>query len=83
MIDNLPRVNVQETALNIIRLMRQNHIDNFELMQKLHYSSPANLYAWKNGKNVPSADNLVKLAYIFGCDIKDILVIDYPEGANK
>ena len=79
----LPEVNVSETSLNIERLMRQKHISNFDLMMKLRYSSPTNIYAWKRGKCVPSADNLVKLAYIFGCDIADILVIDYPEGASK
>jgi DNA-binding XRE family transcriptional regulator len=52
-------------------------------MMTLHYSSPTNIYNWKNGKYLPNADSLVKLAYIFGCDIKDILVIDYPEGENK
>ena len=81
--DGLPKINIQETSLNIIRLMRQNHIDNYELMMKLHYSSPTNIYGWKNGKNIPSADNLVKLAYICGCSVEDILVIDYPEGAEE
>lgn len=76
---DLPKINIQETSLNIIRLMRKNHIDNYDLMMKLHYSSPTNIYSWKNGTNIPSLDNLVKLAYIFGCGIEDILVIDYPE----
>ncbi len=80
---DLPKINIQETCLNIMRLMRQNHIDSYDLMMKLHYSSPTNIYYWKNGRNIPSTDNLVKLAYIFGCDIADILVIDYPEGASK
>ena len=80
---NLPEINTQETALNIIRLMRQNKIDNYDLMMTLHYSSPTNIYNWKNGKYLPSADSLVKLAYIFGCEVTDILVVDYPKGANE
>lgn len=80
MVMELPKVNIQETSLNIIRLMRENHIDTYDLMMKLRYSTPTNIYYWRSGKTVPSVDNLVKLAYIFGCEINDILVIDYPEG---
>ncbi len=81
--NDLPEINILETSFNIRRLMRKNHLDNFDLMMKLHYSSPTNIYSWKNGTNVPNIDNLVKLAYIFDCKIEDILVVEYPEGARK
>ena len=72
---NLPSIDKVETGENIRRYMRKTHIDTLDLQYSLGMTSPSTIYAWRQGRILPSAENLVKLASIFGCKIDDILVI--------
>ncbi len=74
--DELKRVDGFETGINIKRMMRLRKIDTYELSQKLGMRSTTSIYAWTQGKIIPSTDNCVKLAQIFGCTVDDILVLE-------
>lgn len=76
----LPRVDKDKTGENIKRLMRLNKIDAFELSQTLGHRSTTSVYQWLQGRIVPNADSLVKLAAIFNCKLDDILILE--EGKN-
>lgn len=76
----LPRVDKDKTGENIKRLMRLNKIDAFELSQTLGHRSTTSVYQWLQGRIVPNADSLVKLATIFNCKLDDILILE--EGNN-
>lgn len=76
----LPRVDKYKTGDNIKRLMRLKKIDAFELSQILGLRSTTSVYQWCQGKIVPNADSLVKLARIFNCTCDDILIVE--EGNN-
>lgn len=78
----LPTIDSKKTAENIKRLMRLNRLDTFDLAMALKMRSTTSIYAWTQGRIIPSADNLVKLAAVFGVRIDDILVISKDGGLN-
>lgn len=69
-------INREETGDNIRRLMRKNKVSTFDIMAYLHLTSPTSIYAWTQGRVMPSADNLVRLADIFKCTVDDIIIVD-------
>ncbi len=70
------RVNVQETGLNIKRIMKQNNLGVIDLQEACGCSTNQSVYKWFQGKNLPTVDNLVILAGLFNCPIDNILCID-------
>ena len=72
--DDLPNLDKVKTGENIKRLMRLNKISIYELQMIFAFQSPRNVYSWTCGNTVPSADNLLKLSYIFKCSIDEILI---------
>lgn len=72
-----PRVNTEKTGKRIIELREKAGLSVRMLADKLGYERPQLIYDWQKGKMVPSADNLVALAYIFGVKIEDILITEF------
>lgn len=70
----LPNLDKLKTGENIKRLMRLNNINTYELQMTFGFASGRNVYSWMRGETTPSADNLIKLAYIFKCSVDDILI---------
>lgn len=75
MAEKLPAVDKEATGENIKRLMRKVKIDTYELANVFGVRSTTSIYAWTQGKILPSADSLVKLAHIFNCTVDEILVV--------
>lgn len=47
-----------------------------ELQEVFGFATPQAIYKWQHGTAMPTIDNLVILAAVFGCRIDDIIVID-------
>jgi hypothetical protein len=47
-----------------------------DLQFAFKFQSATNLYKWSRGEVIPSAENLVKLAYLFNCKVDDILIME-------
>lgn len=69
-------VNREETGKNIKRLMKQNKVTTFDIMSYLKLTSATSIYSWTQGRIMPSADNLVRLADLFHCGVDDILIVE-------
>lgn len=80
---NLPAIDVAETGKNIKSMMDSNGISVRELQEVLGFNTPAAIYKWIWGKNLPAVDNLAVLAWFFGTSIDQIIVIDFPEDEWK
>lgn len=80
MAGKLPVVDKEATGENIKRLMRKAKIDTYELANVFGVRSTTSIYAWTQGKILPSADSLVKMAHIFNCTVDEILVIAEVSG---
>lgn len=72
----VPIINIIETGKNIDRLRKENNLSIKELSQILGFTTPQAVYKWVHGKNLPTLDNMVVLAYIFHVTINEIIVTE-------
>lgn len=68
-------VDVTETGKNIKRMMNEAGITITELSNMILVSY-VSIRFWRNGRSLPSSDNLANLAEIFNCTMEDILVFE-------
>ncbi len=71
----MPTVDLVRTGQNICRLRKQAGLSTADLQTALGLSSPRAIFKWQRGDCLPTVDNLVILAALFGVRIDDILVI--------
>lgn len=71
---NYPVIDVTATGLNIANLRSAAGYTVKDLQSILGFANPQAIYKWQNGINLPTVDNLVILAEVFGVKVDDILV---------
>ena len=76
--NTLPSIDMAATGTNIVRMRRQTGMSVQDLQQIFGFSTPQAIYKWQHGEALPTVDNLVILAEVFGVEIGDILVLNYP-----
>ena len=64
---NIPTVDLAQTGTNI-------GLSVHDLQMVFGFNSPQAIYKWQNGVALPTVDNLIVLAALFGVLIDDILV---------
>lgn len=74
-----PRINVRETGLQIYKMMDANKITVKDIQKRCRLATVQGVYKWLNGKNLPTLDNLVILADVFGTTVDSILVVERKE----
>ena len=72
----MPTVDMVRTGQNINRLRKQTGLSTADLQAALGLASPRAIFQWQHGDCLPTVDNLVVLAALFGVRIDDILAID-------
>lgn len=77
--NDIPVINMKETGRKIRRIMDNNGVNVNDVQDGLNLASKASIYFWLNGRNVPSVDNLVALAYLLNVRIDDLLVVEMVE----
>ena len=70
----IPVINMVATGQNITRLRKQAGLSVANLQQIFGFTTPQAIYKWQRGTALPTVDNLVVLAAIFGVKIDDILI---------
>lgn len=70
----MPCVDMIGTGRNIATMCKAKGIKAKDIANKIGVSDVA-VSKWKNGKAIPTIDNVVILAHIFGVTINDIIVI--------
>ena len=73
------KVDMIRTGENIAKLRREKHLTVRELQDAFGFSTPQAIFKWQRGETLPSLDNLVILAEVFGVSIAEILMISRPE----
>jgi len=68
-------INMEATGMNISRLRKAAGITVRELQEIFGFGSPQAIYKWQHGLTLPTIDNLVILAVVFGVSIDDIIVL--------
>lgn len=72
----MPTINVAATGANITKMRKAAGLTVKDLQNIFGFGTPQAIYKWQNGTALPTVDNLVVLAAVFGCKIDDILVVE-------
>ena len=73
---NIPTLNLAATGKNITGLRIRAGLTVRDLQNVFGFATPQAIYKWQNGLAMPTIDNLIVLAAIFGVGVDEILVTD-------
>lgn len=69
-----PVIDMTATGMNIVRMRQNAGLTVKNLQDIFGFSTPQAIYKWQRGTAMPTVDNLVILAAVFGVTIDEILV---------
>ena len=67
-------IDMAATGNNIVRMRRQNGLSVQDLQRVFGFSTPQAIYKWQRDTAMPTLDNLVVLAAVFGTTLDAIIV---------
>ena len=71
--NRIPVIDVTATGTNIARLRANAGLTVKDLQDVFGYNTPQAIYKWQRGTALPTVDNLVVLAAVFGVRLDDIV----------
>ena len=72
--NRIPVIDMTATGINITRMRINAGLTVRDVQNVFGFSTPQAIYKWQRGTALPTVDNLVVLAAIFGVRIEDILI---------
>lgn len=72
--NRIPVIDMTATGINITRMRENAGLTVKDVQDVFGFSTPQAIYKWQRGAALPTVDNLVVLAAIFGVKIDDILI---------
>ena len=78
----IPVINVVATGQNITQMRIRAGMTVQELQQVFGFSTPQAIYKWQKGVSMPTLDNIIVLAAVFGTTVDDIIVRDIRQFAS-
>ena len=72
----MPTIDMVATGKNIMRLREAAGLTVRDLQDIFGFATPQAIYKWQHGTALPTIDNLVVLAAVFGVTMDEIVVID-------
>lgn len=76
---NKPIIDVAATAANIKACRIRAGYSVREIQNIFNFSSPETVYAWEKGKYLPTIDNMIVIASVYGVTIDQIVITDTVE----
>ena len=73
--DNIPVIDMTATGINITRLRINAGLTVRDLQNISGFSTPQAIYKWQRSDAMPTLDNMVVLAAVFGVAIDDIIAV--------
>ena len=70
-----PTINLTATGANIKALLRRRGLRVADVQNRCGFNTPQAIYKWMRGDSIPTIDNIVILADMFGVGIGDIVVV--------
>lgn len=71
----IPVIDLAATGRKIVALREARGISVRDLQEVFGFGTPNAIYKWQHGTTLPTVDNLVVLAAVFGVSVDDILVV--------
>ncbi len=72
---NMPTIDMVATGQNILDFRKRTGLSVRDIQEVFGFSTPQAIYKWQQGLSLPTMDNMVVLASLFGVRIDDILVV--------
>ena len=72
----LPAIDMVATGRNIQVMRQQAGLSVKDLQDFFGFATPQAIYKWQHGTAMPTLDNLVVLAAVFGVAMDDIIVTE-------
>ena len=69
-----PSIDLNATGIRIAQLRQQTGLTVRELQDIFGFNTPQAIYRWQRGLTLPTLDNLVVLAAVFGTTLDSIIV---------
>lgn len=69
-----PVIDLESTGLQIKKLRKISGFSVRDLQTIFGFEYPQAVYAWEQGKNIPSIDNLLVLSQLFGVPVEEIVM---------
>ena len=79
MFTTIPVIDMIATGQNIIHLRQSAGLSVHDLQDIFGFTTPQAIYKWQHGTSMPTIDNLVVLAAVFGVHVDDIIVINVED----
>ena len=73
---DIPAIDMVATGINITMMRKNAGLSVRDVQAFFGFTSPQSIYKWQHGTAMPTIDNLVALAMIFGVSMDDIIVVD-------
>ena len=70
----IPVIDTATTGANITRLRKNVNLTVRDLQNIFGFATPQAIYKWQRGEAMPTLDNMVMLAHIFGVTVDDIII---------
>ena len=70
----IPVINMTATGKNIMRLRVNAGMTVKDLQDVFGFTTPQAIYKWQRGTALPTLDNMVVLAAVFGVTIDEIII---------
>ena len=74
--NNMPVIDMRSTGLRITQLRKASGKSVRDLQDIFGFGTPQAIYKWQHGTALPTLDNLVVLAAVFGVALDDIIITD-------
>lgn len=72
----MPAIDMVATGRNIANMRQNAGLTVKDLQIFFGFATPQAIYKWQHGTAMPTIDNLVALAMIFGVTMDEIIVVD-------
>ena len=80
---SIPTIDMAATGENIVRLRCQAGLSVQDLQQVLGFATPQAIYKWQRGTAMPTLDNLIILASVFGVTLDEIIIRSSPQSSRR
>ena len=71
----MPVIDVKATGMNIKTMIKQGGFKISDVQARCGFNTPQAIFKWMRGDAVPTIDNLIILADMFGVPIDRIIVV--------
>ena len=72
----MPVIDVKATGTNIKNIIKSKGFRISDVQARCGFNTPQAIFKWMRGDCMPTIDNIIIIADMFGCKVDDIIVVD-------